>query len=80
MKPMFENKALIKGKSIQQRANKIHELITDAFDDEKDHTKPVNFANKYGLDYQTLIDARSYFMEDDKSRTVYDWCREFNKQ
>ncbi len=80
IKPMFENKDLIKGKSIQQRANKINELITDAFDDEQDKNKLNNFAKKYGLDYQTLSDARSYFMEDDKSRTIYDWCREINKK
>lgn len=82
IKPMFEDKALIKGKSIQQRANKILKLITDAFDDEKDknENKLGNFAKKYGLDYQTIRDARSYLMEDDKSKTIYNWCREINKK
>jgi len=78
IKPMFLNHGLIKGKSMQQRANKINEAITDAFDDNEEPHKLANFAKKYNLDYQALSGARSYFLEDDKSRTVYDWCREFN--
>ena len=79
IKPMFANTGLIKGTSTQQRADKISEIISNAFDDEEDKEKLPNFAKIYNLDYETLEQARGYF-KDSKSERIYKWCLEFSKQ
>jgi len=89
IKQMFENKALIKGKTTQQRADKITEVISEAFSKKDDDDQPysqeeinsrvVNFAKKYQIDL-TILEESAYYFQDDKSEKIYKWCLEFNKQ
>lgn len=89
IKPMFENRELIKGSSVQQRADKIWAVTTEAFSKKDDDNKFYkqeeinarisNFANKYKLDLFILEESASYFQSDDKSETIYKWCRNFNR-
>ena len=89
IKPMFANRELIKGSSVQQRANKIWKISTEAFSIIDDNNQPYsqdqinskisNFANKYKLDIATLEESAFYFQGDDKSETIYKWCRNFNR-
>lgn len=83
IKPMFENIVLIKGKSIKQRANKIHDLLAELFsvDDEDENNledKIINFSNKYNINTESLEGSATYFL-DDKSDRVYKWCLDFSK-
>jgi hypothetical protein len=89
IKPMFANRELIKGGSVQHRANKIWAITTEAFSKKDDDDQPYNqdqingrisnFANKYKLDVSTLKESAFYFQSDDKSETIYKWCRNFNR-
>ncbi len=88
IKPMFANRELIKGSSVQQRANKIWKISTEAFS-KKDDNQPYsqdqingrifNFAKKYQLNFTVLKKSAPYFQGDDKSETIYKWCRNFNR-
>ncbi len=89
IKPMFANRELIKGGSVKHRANKIWAITTEVFSKKDDDDQPYNqdqingrisnFANKYNLDLSTLKESAFYFQSDDKSETIYKWCRNFNK-
>jgi hypothetical protein len=89
IKPMFANRELIKGSSIQQRSDKIWKISTEAFSKKDGYDKPysqeeinsrvLNFANKYQLNVAILKEAAFYFQGDDKSETIYKWCRNFNR-
>ncbi len=88
IKPMFANHSLIKGKTTQQRANKINDVISEAFSNKDDDDQPysqedinsriANFAKKYDLDLKILKESAHYF-QDDKSERIYKWCLEFSK-
>ncbi|MDX2082980.1 MAG: hypothetical protein SFV53_03220 [Rickettsiales bacterium] len=89
IKPLFENRELIKGSSVQHRANKIWAITTEIFSETDDNNQPYNqdqingrisnFANKYKLDSSALKESAFYFQGDDKSETIYKWCRNFNR-
>jgi hypothetical protein len=89
IKPMFVNRELIKGGSVQHRANKIWSITTEVFSKKDDddqlynqdqiNGRISNFANKYKLDLSTLKESAFYFQSDDKSETIYKWCRNFNR-
>jgi hypothetical protein len=83
IKLMFDNVALIKGKSTKQRANKIHDLLSELFSNEDENINIseeaiINFANKYDLNINDLRDSATYF-SDDKSERIYKWCLDFDK-
>jgi hypothetical protein len=77
IKPLFNNKNLIKGKTIKQRSDNICSKIMHAFNDKTDPNKLANFAREYNLDYEILSEAKEYF-DEDKSETIYKWCRQFS--
>lgn len=89
IKPMFANRELIKGSSVQQRANKIWKISIEAFSTKDDNNQPYSqdqinsrvsdFASKYQLDVDILEESAFYFQGDDKSETIYKWCRNFNR-
>ncbi|MDA9818249.1 hypothetical protein N9C35_04330 [Flavobacteriaceae bacterium] len=77
IKPMFDNKELIKSTSIKQRADKIEKELIDIFDQE-DEEELNSFAKKYNLDLNTLKSSGDYFL-DEKGDTIYRWCLKFSK-
>lgn len=89
IKPLFENRELIKGSSVQQRADKIWAITAEVFSETDDDNQPYkqeefskrisNFANKYQLELAILEESAPYFQGDDKSETIYKWCRNFNR-
>ena len=89
IKLMLSNRGLIKGKTIQQRADKIDEKLAELFDEKDDEDRPYsrkemsdkisNFAKVHGLDSDVLEQARDYFT-DDRSERIYKWCLEISKE
>ena len=77
IKPMFDNKELIKSTSTKQRADKIEKELVNIFD-KKDDEELNNFAQKYNLDFEILQNSKNYFL-DEKSETIYRWCLKFSK-
>ena len=77
IKPMFDNRELIKSTSTKQRAEKIEKELVNIFD-EDDEEKLQNFAQKYNLDFEILKYSKDYFL-DEKSETIYRWCLKFSK-
>lgn len=89
IKPLFANRGLVKGSSVQQRADKIHKITTEAFSIENGYGQPYSkeqissrisdFAKKYQLNLAILEKSAPYFQGEDKSETIYKWCRNFNR-
>ena len=77
IKPMFDNKELIKSTSTKQRADKIEKELVIVFDKESEE-ELKNFAQKYHLDFEILKNSKDYFL-DEKSETIYRWCLKFSK-
>jgi hypothetical protein len=77
IRPLFENKELIKGVSVKQRADKISDLLINILNQE-DEEKLQNFAKKYNLDPKILQNSKDYF-SDSKGDTIYKWCLKFGK-
>ena len=75
IKPMFDNKELIKSTSTKQRADKIEKELVTVFDKEDDE-ELKKFAQKYNLDFKVLQNSKDYFL-DEKSETIYRWCLSF---
>lgn len=77
IRPLFKNITLIKGNTISQRANKIHELLASL--SESSEGQVIDFATKYDLDKAYLKQSIPYFSED-KQEQVYKWCRDIKKE
>jgi preprotein translocase subunit SecD len=77
IKPMFENKELIKSTSTKQRADKIEKELVRIFDKEDNEELKI-FSQKYNLDFEVLQNSKDYFL-DEKSETIYRWCLKFSK-
>jgi hypothetical protein len=77
VKSLFLNKDLIKGKTVQQRADKINTALSDIHT--ANDVKLTNFATKYSLDFTTLKSSIDYFSED-KNERIYKWCLAFDKE
>ncbi len=80
VKPLFANK-LIKSKTVQQRADKISQLLSSVYDKNKDNQtqKISKFAKEYNIDHAHLTNTIDYF-SDSKSETIYKWCLAFSKK
>lgn len=79
IKPMFDNKELIKSTSVKQRADKISNELITVFSQESNSSEELkSFAKKYNLDLNVLQNSQDYFL-DDKGDTIYRWCLKFSK-
>lgn len=77
IQPMFSNRALIKGKSIKQRAEKINGELSQI--PTMSETEIELFSKKYGVELLALKKASPYF-ENDRKDQIYKWCLEKSKE
>jgi hypothetical protein len=77
IKPMFLNKAQIKGPSTKYRAKVISDKLCETGIMTDRQIK--DFSEKYGLEFKVLNTSKSYFLPE-KERQIYDWCRAINKE
>jgi hypothetical protein len=79
IKPLYFNKEKVKGITVNARANKISELLNNAY--AKNDDKIRQFAIEYSLDGTILVsqEAKKYF-SDDKTSQVYKWCLAIDKE
>ena len=75
IKPMFDNKKLIKSTSTKQRADRIEEILITIFSEE-DEEELKKFAEKYNLDFNILQNSKTYILSE-KGDTIYRWCLKF---
>ncbi|WP_146820287.1 hypothetical protein [Candidatus Deianiraea vastatrix] len=79
IKPLYFNKEKVKGITVNARANKISELLNNAY--AKNDDKIRQFAIEYSLDGTILVsqEAKKYF-SDDKTSQIYKWCLAIDKE
>jgi hypothetical protein len=69
--PMFSNRALIKGQSVKQRAEKINDELAQI--PTMSESEIEQFSKKFGVKLLALKNAASYF-ESERKDQVYKWC------